>query len=238
MRPAIFAENELNVRQRHIRSFVRREGRLTFAQKRALESLWPRYGIDYAGCAIDFNVQFGREAERILEIGFGNGEALLASALRHPEKDFIGIEVHRPGIGHLLSALDQQHLTNVRLFCHDAIEVLDQCIDDENLDAVHLFFPDPWPKKRHHKRRIVQTVFMDKIHRVLQAEGIFYAATDWADYARHIQVVLADYKQFVELVPSEIPRHRVIQRPITKFELRGQKLNHDIHDLIYKKTNL
>lgn len=232
---SISVGNEANKKPRHIRSFVRREGRLTAAQKNALDMLWSHYGITYLGHNIDFDNAFGRKAERIMEIGFGNGEALLALTQQYPEKDFIGIEVHRPGVGQLLSALEQRRMTNVRLFCHDAIDILQNGIPDNSLNAVHLFFPDPWPKKRHHKRRIVQPPFVDTLYRLLCAGGLFYIATDWTDYAEHIRQVLASYSGF-KPVDSSAPRLSLMQRPATKFERRGRKLNHPIHDLIYQKS--
>ena len=204
--------------QRRIRSFVKRAGRITQAQQRALEEHWPQYGIDYEPAPLNFVQIFSRNAERILEIGFGNGELLVASAAANPYADFIGVEVHEPGVGHCLLRLHEQSLTNVRLICHDAIDVLNRQIPDEALHGVNLFFSDPWPKKRQHKRRIVQADFVMLLGRKIKPGGFFHAATDWANYAEHIDETVTANPAFraVETKTSK--------RPETKFELRGKRL--------------
>ena len=216
--------------QKRIRSFVRRAGRLTVAQARALQELWPVYGLDYSDRLLDLDEVFGRQAPRILEIGFGNGELLATLAVRRPDTDFIGIEVHEPGMGHLLIELEKHALTNVRVLRHDAIEVLNRQIADAALDQVNLFFPDPWPKKRHHKRRIVQPAFLNLLSRKIKAGGCFHVATDWMNYAEHIE----------EMVNAEVAFESAevdaSERPTTKFERRGKGLGHDIWERVYQRT--
>ena len=212
-----------------VRSFVRRAGRLTAAQGRALERLWPEYGIEFADAELDFAGIFGRRAPLVLEIGFGNGELLATTAAAQPDADFIGIEVHEPGVGHCLLELEKRALTNVRLIRHDAIEVLSSQVPDAALNRVNLFFPDPWPKKRHHKRRIVQAEFVALLARKIVAGGLFHVATDWMNYAEHIEVT-------VDASPSfEAVGGGGIERPETKFELRGKRLGHDIWEQVYRR---
>lgn len=215
--------------RRPVRSFVRRAGRLTAAQNRALEELWPKYGIDFVERELDLDAVFGRTAPRTLEIGFGNGELLADMAAARPEHDFVGIEVHEPGVGHCLLALDKLGLTNVRLIRHDAVEVLTHQLPDAALDRVHLFFPDPWPKKRHHKRRIVQAGFVALLARKIVPGGLFHVATDWTNYAEHIEDTLNDCHAFEPVDDA------ASQRPETKFELRGKRLGHDIWERIYRR---
>lgn len=216
--------------RRKIRSFVRRAGRLTPAQKRALEELWPRYGIDFSPAPLDLDEVFGRRAPRTLEIGFGNGELLAKVAAANPDNDFLGIEVHEPGVGHCLLELERRGLGNVRLICHDAIEVLQHQVPDAALSQVNLYFPDPWPKKRHHKRRIVQPSFLDLLAGKIVRGGLFHVATDWMNYAEHIEVT-ADACQLFEPLAA----HHV-GRPETKFELRGKRLGHDIWERVYRRV--
>ena len=175
---------------RPIRSFVRREGRMTVAQRRALTQLWPRFGLDSGGAMLDFAASFGRDAPLVVEIGFGNGESLLAMAAAQPQKNFIGVEVHRPGVGQLLMLLAERGIGNVRLVCDDAKEFLEQRVPDASLDGVQLFFPDPWPKARHHKRRLVQSEFVQLVRRKLRIGGQFHMATDWQHYAEHMLAVM------------------------------------------------
>ncbi len=222
--------------QRRIRSYVRREGRLTPAQRQALEDLWPRYGVDVGEGALDLDALFGRVAPRVLEIGFGNGENLLHMAAIHPENDFLGIEVHRPGVGHLLQRLDEQSFTNVRVICHDAVEVLQRHLADAAFDKVLLFFPDPWPKKRHHKRRIVQPAFIELLKRKLKSGGVFHVATDWEDYAVHVLNVMTAQPELRNLAADGRNSPRPDYRPETKFERRGQRLGHAIFDLLFERT--
>ncbi len=216
--------------QKRIRSFVRRAGRLTSAQTRALEELWPLYGIDYSNETLDLDEVFGRCAPRTLEIGFGNGELLATLAARQPETDFLGIEVHEPGVGHCLLEIEKHELSNVRLLRHDAIEVLNRQITDAALNQVNLFFPDPWPKKRHHKRRIVQPAFLHLLSRKIKPGGCFHVATDWMNYAEHIEATVDTDASFEHITND------ALQRPETKFELRGKRLGHAIWERLYRRV--
>jgi len=220
--------------RREIRSFVRRAGRTTHAQARAMEELWPIYGIDLADAPLDLNAVFGRSGPRMLEIGFGDGEALAEFAGANPKVDCLGIEVHEPGVGHLLLALEARQLSNVRLICHDAVEILDRWLAPDSLDRAHLFFPDPWPKKRHHKRRIVQASFLDKLARTMRADAMLHMATDWMPYAEHMREV-ADACVWFDLVDGAADA-RI--RPETKFERRGRRLGHEVRDLFYRRNTL
>ncbi len=183
-------------RLRKVRSFVRRPGRATAAQRRAFAELLPRFGVAEPGGQLDLELLFGRPARRVLDIGFGDGEALVTNALNNPTVDYLGIEVHEPGIGHLLLLLEQAAVTNVRVIARDAADVVPELLPAGSFDAVDLFFPDPWPKKRHHKRRLVQPPFVAELARVLKPGGLLHVATDWADYARHTREVLAAEPQF------------------------------------------
>lgn len=218
---------------RRIRSFVRRKSRTTPAQQRALQTLLPKYGLDPEQGLFDFAAIFGREARRTLEIGFGNGETLLALARAHPDEDFLGVEVHRPGVGRLLLALEAEKLGNLRIVCADALEVLGRCVADASLDAVLIFFPDPWPKKRHHKRRLLQPEFAALLARKLKPGGRLHLATDWPDYAEHILAVLSASSDFTNLAGDGGYTPRPEERSLTKFESRGLKLGHAVHDLIF-----
>ena len=220
---------------RRIRSFVRREGRLTKGQQRALIELFPRYGITLQQGIIDFDALFGRRGARILEIGFGNGASLAEMATEHPENDYLGIEVHRPGVGNLLLQIEKQSLNNIRVSNDDAIEVLEQQIPDESLDAVYLFFPDPWHKKKHHKRRIVQPAFVNLIQRKLKPGGIFHMATDWENYAEHIMAAMRTAAGFKNIAGEGQYTARPAYRPLTKFEQRGHRLGHGVWDLVFRK---
>lgn len=228
---SVKTESRAETAPRRIRSYVRREGRMTTAQKRALETLWPRFGLEPA-TRFDWREIFGRDAPRILEIGFGNGEGLLAQALAHPERDYLGVEVHRPGVGHLLSALHTQALTNVRVFCMDAVDVL-QALAPANLDGVQLYFPDPWHKTRHHKRRLVQPAFASLVARVLKPGGRWLLATDWAPYAEQMREILNAQPEFVNLAADWNFVPRPAERGLTRFERRGLKLGHAVFDLAY-----
>ncbi len=213
---------------RPIRSFVRREGRMTDAQRQALQELLPRFGLDPGDSRLDFSAAFGRAAPVMLEIGFGNGDALATLAAQHPENDYLGIEVHRPGIGRLLARLETEGLTNVRVLCADAKDVLARNIADESLSAVYVLFPDPWPKKRHHKRRLVQPAFVELIRRKLKVGGVLHLATDWGNYADHMQAVLTGAAGFAPVAAGP--------RPGTKYEARGKRLGHAVRDLVYARV--
>ncbi len=203
------------------------------AQKRALDELWHSYGVTEKGI-LDLDALFGRQAPRHLEIGFGMGDALLEMARAHPENDYLGIEVHLPGVGQLLLRLQEMEITNVRIDRRDAIDVL-QCLPARSLARVYLFFPDPWPKKRHHKRRLVQSAFVERLRRVLEPGGLFHAATDWDDYARHIQGVMEVADGFINRAGSGKFHPRPLARPLTKFEKRALRRGHEVRDLLYDR---
>lgn len=221
-------------RQRQIRSFVRREGRLTPGQQKNLDRLWPVYGLPAPDTFVDWAAEFGRSAPLTLEIGFGAGEVLADLAVNNPEQDFIGIEVYRSGVGRLLGRLDESAATNVRVLRADAVATLPRAFADGSLDCVLLYFPDPWPKKRHHKRRIVQPHFADDIARVLKPGGIWRLATDWDNYAGHMREVLDAHSAFDNIGDdngwvSQPPRAS------TRFEARGLRRGHGVRDLAYRR---
>jgi tRNA (guanine-N7-)-methyltransferase len=218
-----------------IRSFIRRQGRLTPGQEVALDQHWPQYGLE-PELDYDFSQVFGRQAPLIVEIGFGNGDSLAKMAAANPDHDYIGIEVHKPGVGHLLILLNEQGLTNVRVYCHDAIEILEQKIPDHSLAGLHLFFPDPWHKKKHHKRRIVRPSFVDLLNKKLQVGGYFHAATDWQHYAESMLEVLTASEGLKNTSLTQDYCERPDYRPLTKFEQRGLRLGHGVWDLIFRKV--
>jgi len=222
-------------RHRAIRSFVRREGRITEAQKRALEELLPCYGIDAGEAPLDFVALFGSDAPVHLEIGFGNGEALVAMAAAHPQYNYLGIEVHRPGVGVLLRRIEAEGLANVRVACTDAKELLERRIPENSLSAVYVFFPDPWHKKRHHKRRLVQAEFVALLARKLKPGGLLHLATDWEDYAQHMLAVLAADATFENTAQPGPFTTRPEDRTLTRFERRGRRLGHGVRDLVFRR---
>ena len=224
--------NEL--RNRPIRSFVMRTGRMTVGQTRALEELWPRYGVEFSAEQLSLDSLFGRAAPCTLEIGFGNGEHLAALAAAHPERDYFGIEVHRPGVGHLLLLASLNNLTNVRASSHDAVEVLREQIAEGSLDEVLVLFPDPWHKKRHHKRRLIQPPFVELIASRLRQGGVLRLATDWKEYALQMLEVLSAAKTlFINLSPTGDWMPRPEERAPTRFEKRGARLGHGVWDLAF-----
>ena len=226
--------NEL--RNRPIRSFVMRTGRMTAGQTRALEELWPRYGVEFSPQPLPLDALFGRVAPRTLEIGFGNGEHLAALATLHPEHDYLGIEVHRPGVGHLLLLAATNNLTNVRASSHDAVEVLREQIAESSLDEVLVLFPDPWHKKRHHKRRLIQPPFVELIASRLRQGGVLRLATDWEEYAlQMLEVLNAASALFANLSPTRDWMPRPEERAPTRFEKRGARLGHGVWDLAFKR---
>ena len=225
-----------NEKHRSIRSFVLRKGRLTIAQQHALDELWPHYGIESSETVLDFDDHFDRPADVIVEIGFGNGESTWQMALQEPEKNFIGIEVHEPGVGQLLMALEEHHIDNVRIACEDAVVFLQQRIADGSLAGMRIFFADPWPKKRHHKRRIIQPEFINQLARCLRKDGILHLATDWQPYAVHILEVMQSSPDFTNLSANDDYCERPDWRPYTKYEERGEKLGHEVRDLLYQRT--
>jgi tRNA (guanine-N7-)-methyltransferase len=221
--------------QRKIRSFVLREGRLTPGQLSALEKLWPLHGIENSSDTIDFSTLFSRQAPLVLEIGFGNGESLAQAAAESPDQDFIGIEVHRPGVGHLLQLIENQGLTNLKIVCADAVTVLTNRIPDQSLAALRIYFPDPWPKKRHHKRRIVQPDFVAMAVAKLAAGGVFHLATDWENYAEQMMEVMQNQAGLQNQAAAGQFCEQPHWRAETKFERRGKRLGHDVWDLIFNK---
>jgi len=222
---------------RRIRSFVKREGRLTEGQGRALKDLFPLYGLALQDTVVDFKNVFQRTAPTILEIGFGNGSSLSEMAMNNPEQDYIGIEVHRPGVGNLLLQIEKLNLSNLRVMNEDAVDVLNKMIADNSLDAVYLFFADPWHKTRHHKRRIVQKEFVQLLRKKIKVGGVFHMATDWEGYAKHMMHVMAEAEGFSNTAGKDQYLPRPDYRPLTKFEQRGQRLGHGVWDLIFKKVD-
>ncbi len=218
---------------RHVLSFVRREGRLTSGQQRALDTLWDRYGVDASPGLLDLDKLFRRRAPRILEIGFGNGESLATMAQARSDADFLGIEVHRPGVGHVLMRIESLGLSNLRVLCVDAVEVLARQLPDASLNRIQVFFPDPWPKHRHHKRRLIQPDFVALLARKLKPGAHLHLATDWEAYALHMLAVLEAAEGFVNTASkfAERPDYR----PLTKFERRGLSLGHTVWDLLFQR---
>lgn len=221
---------------RRIRSFVRRNSRMTAAQRDAFKKYSPQFGLQLENGVVDFKTIFQRDAKRVLEIGFGSGASLLAAAEAHPEYDFIGIETHQPGVGSLLLGIESKQLNNIRIYNADAVDVLKQCIPDASLNVIQIFFPDPWPKQRHHKRRLIQTDFVELLMKKLVLNGSLHLATDWKDYAVHMMKVLSAEKRLMNTAGECHFSERSELRPvITKFEQRGEKLGHDIFELHFKK---
>ncbi|NQD92340.1 tRNA (guanosine(46)-N7)-methyltransferase TrmB [Pseudomonas sp. CrR25] len=224
--------------QRHLRtikSFVMRAGRMTEGQQRGLDQGWPQFGLELAAGAQNFDEAFGRCAPRTFEIGFGMGHSLLEMAAAAPEQDFIGVEVHKPGVGALLNGLMTQNLSNVRVYSCDALEVLRQCVADASLDRLLLFFPDPWHKARHHKRRIVQPAFAELVRQKLRVGGVLHMATDWQPYAEYMLEVLSAAPGYRNLAADGQYVARPAERPITKFERRGERLGHGVWDLKFQR---
>ncbi len=220
---------------RTIKSFIKREGRLTPGQQRALETLWPEFGIEFSEQKLDLQKIFNRDAETILEIGFGNGNSLLEMAKADSERNYIGIEVHRPGVGHLLQLIEQSEIKNCRIICYDAVDVINHQIADNSLHKVQLFFPDPWHKKKHHKRRIVQDDFVNTLAQKIKSDGVFHLATDWEHYAEHMIKVMNRNAHFTNLSADNTFVPKPDYRPTTKFENRGKKLGHGVWDMLYRK---
>ncbi|HWM65769.1 MAG TPA: tRNA (guanosine(46)-N7)-methyltransferase TrmB [Steroidobacteraceae bacterium] len=220
---------------RSIRSFVMRGGRITEAQQRALELLWPKYGIPFEPAHLDLDAAFGRTAPVTLEIGFGNGDNLAAQATAHPERNFLGIEVHRPGVGRLMLSLEEHQLPNARVICHDAVEVLTHQVAPQTLAEVVILFPDPWPKKRHHKRRLVQAPFVELVTDRLCAGGVLHFASDWQPYADAVLELLNANPRLHNISPDERFVPRPTERNPTRFEKRGERLGHDVWDLAFER---
>src|SRR3990167_8584599 len=219
--------------KRHIRSYVLRQGRVSPAQQRAVEMLLPRFGIPYAAQPLDLNLAFGRAAPKILEIGFGMGDSTATIALAHPENDYLALEVHTPGVGNLLKLIDAQQIGNIRIIRHDAVEVLRDMIGDTSLSGAHIFFPDPWHKARHNKRRLIQAPFVAQLVQKLKPSGYLHVATDWQDYAEQVLAVLSAEPLLENTAADYAPRPAY--RPLTKFQKRGINLGHGVWDLVFRR---
>lgn len=217
-------------RRRKIRSFVKREGRMSRRQTAAFETLYSKYGVEFNGQPVSLPDLFENDSTTVLEIGFGMGDSLAIMARENPEINYLGVEVHRPGVGSLLATIEENQLKNLRIINHDAVEVLEQAIPDDSLDAIQIFFPDPWPKKRHHKRRLIQSLFVELLATKLKTGGLLHIATDWENYADWITETMNSAKFF-----SRLPENTTHKRPLTKFEKRGIDLGHGVWDLIYSK---
>ncbi|MCU7935178.1 MAG: tRNA (guanosine(46)-N7)-methyltransferase TrmB [Candidatus Thiodiazotropha sp. (ex Dulcina madagascariensis)] len=223
---------------RPIRSYVLRQGRMTEGQQRAFDELWPRYGLNLGAERLKLYQLFGNHNPVTLEIGFGNGEALNLMAAEHPEQNFLGIEVHRPGIGHLMIKLAEQQSHNVRILQTDAMELLRRHMDVASLCRILLYFPDPWHKRKHHKRRIVQAEFAELAYQTLGPGGLLHMATDWQDYAKQMMAVLSGHPGFINQAGSGKFSPRPETRPLTKFEQRGERLGHGVWDLLFERKGL
>jgi tRNA (guanine-N7-)-methyltransferase len=219
--------------KRHIRSFVLRAGRVSVAQQRAIDTWLPRYGIPYITRQLDLDQAFGRKAPKVFEIGFGMGDSTATIAAAHPEIDYLALEVHTPGVGNLLKLIDSEQLNNIRIMQHDAVEVLRDMIPDGTLDGVHIFFPDPWHKARHNKRRLIQAPFIAKLVQKLKPGGYIHVATDWQDYAEQVLAVLSAEPLLENTAADYAPRPDY--RPLTKFEQRGIRLGHGVWDLVFRR---
>lgn len=222
---------------RAVRSFVLRAGRMTEGQQRGLDEAWPELGLEIAAGMIDPAALFGRQAPLVLEIGFGMGDSLLQMARQMPEKNYIGIEVHRPGVGRLLNNARTEGLTNIRVYAEDAVEVLAQCIPDGSLDCLQLFFPDPWHKKKHNKRRILQPAFAQTVRSKLKIGGQFHMATDWENYAEQMMEVMSVAEGYRNSAGAGEFSPQPDFRPVTKFQNRGEKLGHGVWDLIFERIS-
>jgi len=220
-----------------IRSFVIRAGRITSGQKAAFDSYWPSYGLSLYKGAIDLETIFGRKAPVVLEIGFGMGDSLLEMAKNEPEKDFIGIEVHPPGVGKLINEAGKAGVKNLRVYMADAMDVLEDCIADASIDRLQLYFPDPWHKKKHNKRRILQSGFVQKVRPKLKEGGVFHMATDWQNYAEQMLEVMNSAENYANLSAGNGYSPRPEYRPITKFEKRGERLGHGVWDLLFQRCS-
>jgi tRNA (guanine-N7-)-methyltransferase len=222
-------------KKKSIRSYVIRGGRMTHGQKKAFEDYWSQYGVSLFDGPLDIPAAFGREAPLVLEIGFGMGGSLLEMATAEPNKDFIGIEVHPPGVGCLINNAGKQGLSNLKVYMADAIDVLEDCVTYGSIDRLQLYFPDPWHKKRHNKRRIVQPAFLDKLLPRLKMGGLIHMATDWEPYAEHMMEVLSADDRIINTAGEGQYSARPAYRPVTKFEQRGERLGHGVWDLIFSK---
>ena len=222
---------------RRIKSYVIRAGRMTEAQREGLDVGWPRFGLLAETGTLDYDAVFEQRGPVVFEIGFGMGQSLLAQALAEPDHRYVGVEVHRPGVGKLLHDAMESKATNIRVYCHDAVEVLEQCIPATSLDRVQVFFPDPWHKKKHHKRRLIQPEFLSLLARHMKPGAMLHLATDWENYAEHMLEVLTPHPDFKNTMPEAEPyAPRPESRPLTKFEKRGERLGHGVWDLLFKRA--
>jgi tRNA (guanine-N7-)-methyltransferase len=224
--------------RRKVRSFVRREGRFTPAQREAFSRYWPVYGIDEGQQKLDYAELFGRHAPVYLELGFGDGQVLKTLAARHPEYDYLGVEVHRPGVGRLMRELAELDVGNVRVACTDGSELLHRRIAEASLAGIMIFFPDPWPKKKHHKRRLIQPDFVHMAASRLQPDGLLHLATDWEDYALQMLEVLSAEALLENTDPGKGFTARPDSRPLSKYEARGQRLGHGVWDLVFRRRQI
>lgn len=222
---------------RTVKSFVRRQGRMTLGQNRGMEEGWPRFGLSKADGLLDIDAAFGRKAPVVFEIGFGMGESLATMARAEPDKNFIGVEVHRPGIGRLLGQMLDDDIRNIRLFEGDAKDVLATAIADDLLDRIQIYFPDPWHKTKHHKRRLIQTEFVHLLVKKLKPGGLLHLATDWEPYAKQMMQVLSAEPMLVNVAGNSHYAERSDHRPLTKFEMRGQDLGHGVWDLLFQRLS-
>jgi len=227
-----------NPHHRRIKSFVVRSGRMTQGQQKAFDHYWPLKGLQIKGGALSYEATFGRIAPVVLEIGFGMGASLVEMASKESDKDFIGIEVHTPGVGKLFQTMEEQQVDNIRAYCDDAVEVLQHCIPDNSLDRIQIYFPDPWHKKKHHKRRLIQPDFILGLRDKLKTGGVIHLATDWEHYAEHMMEVMCTAPGFVNRAEDFCFSPRPDYRPVTKFERRGNRLGHGVWDLLFEKVEI
>ncbi len=224
-----------NPMHKPIKSYVLRTGRMTESQQAAYDKYWPSKGLTVADGMLDWPVVFGNNGPVVLEIGFGMGASLAAMAAAAPQNNYIGVEVHSPGVGRILHLMEERGVENIRLFCHDAVEVLAQCVPDASLDRVQIYFPDPWHKKRHNKRRLIKPSFVQQLRRKLKVGGVMHMATDWEHYAEQMMEVMSAAEGFANQAQPFCYSERPDYRPLTKFEQRGQRLGHGVWDLLFEK---
>jgi len=217
----------------HVRSFVRRGGRITRSQKNALDKYWDKYGVAFKHDELDLDRLFNRNSPKILDIGSGNGDSTIIMASNNPENDYLAVEVHKPGIGRLLRQIHSDHLKNIRIINHDVIEVIEFQLLNNSLDSVFIFFPDPWPKKRHHKRRLIDKSFLERLSKKLKRNARVFLATDWENYAANIRESIENTPGFINLSGKYQYAPRPYWRPLTKFENRGKKLQHQVRELVF-----